>query len=58
MKQALHTTRHPTYAEDTDHTYDDKFGLVEFLTNVSLGCNTPGTRVLSPGGLPSIERLQ
>ena len=36
LKQALHTTRHPTYAEDTDHTYDDKFGLVEFLTNVSL----------------------
>jgi len=25
LKQALHTTRHPTYAEDTDHTYDDKF---------------------------------
>ena len=32
LKQALHTTRHPTYAEDTDHTYDDKFGLIEFLT--------------------------
>lgn len=36
LRTALSTTRHPTYAEDTDHTYDDKFGLVEFLTNVSL----------------------
>eukprot|EP00565_Helicotheca_tamesis_P000503 CAMPEP_0185726428 /NCGR_PEP_ID=MMETSP1171-20130828/2414_1 /TAXON_ID=374046 /ORGANISM="Helicotheca tamensis, Strain CCMP826" /LENGTH=970 /DNA_ID=CAMNT_0028394785 /DNA_START=84 /DNA_END=2996 /DNA_ORIENTATION=- len=36
VKTILDTTRTPRYAEDEDHTYGDKFGLAEFLTNTAM----------------------
>jgi hypothetical protein len=51
IKRILDNTRHPRYAADVDHKYDDKFGIVgtqdslysrnssEFLTNITLGAH-------------------
>ena len=56
VHKILATTRHPTYAEATPHRYDDKFGLAELLTAISLaaqlnvlesiGLDQPGLRKL------------
>eukprot|EP00550_Attheya_septentrionalis_P012178 CAMPEP_0198303258 /NCGR_PEP_ID=MMETSP1449-20131203/56793_1 /TAXON_ID=420275 /ORGANISM="Attheya septentrionalis, Strain CCMP2084" /LENGTH=1029 /DNA_ID=CAMNT_0044005745 /DNA_START=155 /DNA_END=3244 /DNA_ORIENTATION=- len=40
VKKILDTTRNPTQAASQDHTYDDKFGLAEFLTNVAVAAQT------------------
>eukprot|EP01127_Copromyxa_protea_P015092 TRINITY_DN4293_c1_g3_i2.p1 TRINITY_DN4293_c1_g3~~TRINITY_DN4293_c1_g3_i2.p1 ORF type:complete len:737 (-),score=132.91 TRINITY_DN4293_c1_g3_i2:2114-4183(-) len=39
VRRILDTTRHPKYAADVDHHYDDKYALVEFLTNITLAAN-------------------
>ena len=36
VSQILETTKHPQYAADISHNYEDKYLLVEFLTNTSL----------------------
>lgn len=33
VESVLDTTRHPVAPEDTDHTYDDKYALVDVMTN-------------------------
>ena len=33
VETILDTTRHPVLPEDTDHTYDDKYALVDTFTN-------------------------
>ena len=33
VESVLNTTRYPIAPEDTDHTYDDKYALVEAMTN-------------------------
>lgn len=35
VKRILDNAREPRYAADTNHTYDDKYGLAEFLTNAA-----------------------
>ena len=38
IETILETTRQPVLAEDaTDHTYEDKYSLVEFVTNSAIG---------------------
>lgn len=36
MKRILDNTRNPRLAEDEEHTYDDKYALVEFVTNTAV----------------------
>jgi hypothetical protein len=36
VQSVLDHTRQPQLAEDVDHTYDDKYALIEFLTNTSI----------------------
>lgn len=36
VKQILNTTRHPEFAVDVPHTYQDKYLLAEFLTNTAI----------------------
>eukprot|EP00976_Prorocentrum_cordatum_P063838 1177244-Prorocentrum_minimum.AAC.3 len=36
VRKILKAERNPTYMESVQHTYSDKFGLAEFLTNISL----------------------
>uniref|UniRef100_A0A7S2G5E7 Uncharacterized protein n=1 Tax=Haptolina brevifila TaxID=156173 RepID=A0A7S2G5E7_9EUKA len=36
VRNILATTRRPTYAQDTPHVYDDKYGLAGFLTTTSI----------------------
>jgi len=36
IETILDTTRNPRYTEEKDHTYNDKFGLAEFLTNTAM----------------------
>lgn len=36
VRTILDTSRHPTYPADVAHKYDDKYMLVDFLTNTAL----------------------
>ena len=56
VQRILDVTRNPRYAEDEDHTYDDKFGLTEFLTNAAFAAQI---NVLSRMGLneKKLQRL-
>jgi hypothetical protein len=36
VQSVLDHTRQPQLAENVDHTYDDKYALIEFLTNTSI----------------------
>lgn len=36
VKQILNTTRHPEFASNVPHTYDDKYSLAEFLTSTAI----------------------
>ena len=36
VKRVLETTRNPRYASEVVHTYDDKYGLAEYLTNSAI----------------------
>ena len=36
VRKILKAERNQTYMESVQHTYSDKFGLAEFLTNISL----------------------
>jgi hypothetical protein len=36
VETILDVTRTPTYAEDQDHSYNDKYALAEFLTNTAV----------------------
>ncbi|MBY0309333.1 MAG: hypothetical protein K2Q09_11375, partial [Phycisphaerales bacterium] len=36
VARVLENTRKPVYPADCHHSYDDKFGLVEFLGNTTL----------------------
>ena len=36
VRKILKAERSPAYMESVRHSYSDKFGLVEFLTNMSL----------------------
>jgi hypothetical protein len=40
VKTILHNARNPEYAADVPHSYDDKFGLAEFLTNAALAAES------------------
>jgi hypothetical protein len=36
VETILDTTRHPVWPDETDHTYDDKYALVEAMTNTAI----------------------
>ena len=44
LKQILDNERNPELPADVPHTYDDKFGLVEFLSNVTCAPALPSQR--------------
>lgn len=46
VKTILHTSRAPEVAANVPHTYDDKYGFAEFLTNTTLAGFVNGLEVL------------
>jgi len=46
IRKVLDDTRMPQFAEDVEHSYDDKYGLAEFLSNLAVAAQ-----------LNSVERL-
>jgi hypothetical protein len=52
VETILETTRHPVLPEDADHTYEDKFALVEVMTNTAIAS---AVTVLEKLGLKSFE---
>ena len=39
VQTILDTTRHPVVPEDSDHTYEDKYALVDTMTNVAIAAS-------------------
>ena len=54
VQTILDTTRHPVVPEDSDHTYEDKYALVDTMTNVAIAASIS---VLERLGL-SLETLE
>ena len=54
VQRVLENTRSPTYAENSDHTYCDKYALSEFLANSALAAQV---NVLERMGIDA-EKLQ
>src|SRR4051812_42367785 len=52
VKQILNTTRHPQFAMDVPHVYQDKYSLAEYLTNTALAAEI---NALSAMGLNSAK---
>eukprot|EP01094_Clydonella_sp_ATCC50884_P018414 TRINITY_DN3404_c0_g1_i2.p1 TRINITY_DN3404_c0_g1~~TRINITY_DN3404_c0_g1_i2.p1 ORF type:complete len:911 (+),score=440.16 TRINITY_DN3404_c0_g1_i2:171-2903(+) len=46
VKKVLDNTRYPAYPEDVQHQYDDKYKLVEFVTNTALAAQLTVLEVL------------
>lgn len=51
VKKVLEATKHPTFAEDVHHTYQDKYSLAEFLTSQAIASKRTCLSVLSKGVL-------
>jgi hypothetical protein len=44
IRKVLHVNRHPQYASDVTHQYEDKYMLVEFLAKATLAVCNPTER--------------
>lgn len=58
VRKILHVSRHPTYAAEVFHRYDDKYMLVEFLTNAALAAQVNCLELLglTPDALDTLQK--
>lgn len=54
VETILDTTRHPVWPDETDHTYDDKYALVEAMTNTAIASYVT---VFEKLGLESMDKV-